>query len=296
MPKADQVSVIVPTMAERGRFEAIQRCVNSIRNSSSERLPIIAVVNGLRSAPEVVEWLGRQDDIKLIKESTPSAPNAVRAGREVVETPFFSTLDDDDEYLPGSTDRKLAALLNEPDAALVVANGFRSLNGKDELLYAHLARVPSDPLGTLFETNWLASCNALYRSDRVMPELFRDFHPYAEWTWLAYRLVMSGKKVIVLEDPCFRYHLTPQSLSQSGAYRDAYPALFERMLAHSPPARIRRLIRRKLSAALHDHSIALLQAGRRGEAVAAHLRSLFLPGGSRYLTFTRRLLPGWPKA
>lgn len=296
MYKADQVSVIIPTVAEQRRFEALQRCVASIRGSSNSRCLIIAVVNGSRSTPEVVEWLRKQRDVKLIMEKTPSAPNAVRIGREAVETPYFSTLDDDDEYLAGSTDRKMQTLLANPDADLVVTNGLNNWGGKEALHYSQLFRVPEDPLSTLFDSNWLASCNALYRSDRVTPVYFQNFHPFAEWTWLAFSLGLDGKKIAVLDEPCFRYNQTPQSLSQSTSYQEAYPSLFARMLASQPPLRIRKLIQRRLSAALHDRSVALLQKGDRAAALTAHLRSLLLPGGSRYLTYTRRLIPGWPQS
>lgn len=296
MPNKEQVSVIIPTLAENSRFELLKRCVASIRNSTTGGCLIIAVVNGSRFAPEVVEWLREQRDVRLIMEKTPSLPNALRVGREAVETPYFSTLDDDDEYLPGSTDRKIQTLRANPETDLVVTNGLNNWGGKEALHYSQLSRVPEDPLGSLFDSNWLASCNALYRSDRVTPVYFEDSHPFAEWTWLAFRLGLHGKKIAALDEPCFRYNQTPHSLSQSTSYQEAYPSLFARMLASEPPPRIRKLIQRRLSAALHDRSAALLQRGDRAAALTAHLQSLLLPGGSRYLTYTRRLIPGWPQS
>jgi glycosyltransferase involved in cell wall biosynthesis len=292
----EQVSVIIPTLAEQHRFEGLRRCIASIRDSSTSRCVIIAVVNGSRWSEEVVQWLSKQDDVRLIIEPTPSLPNAVRIGREAVETPFFSTLDDDDEYLPGSTDLKLSALKSHPEADLIVTNGLNNWNGRDERFYTHLSSVSADPLGTLFEANWLHNCNALYRSERIPSMYFRDAHPFAEWTWLAYRLALDGKRILTLDEPCFRYNCTPGSLSQSQAYRAAYPPLFQRMLDCNPPARIRKLIQRRLSAALHDRSAACLASGNYHEALQAHVQSLILPGGLRYLSYTRRLLPGWPKA
>lgn len=292
---SDQVSVIIPTLAERSRFGSIRRCIASIRLASNNRSKIIIVVNGSRSDPEVLGWLEQQVEAKIIKVAMPSAPNAVRIGRKAVDTPFFSTVDDDDEYLPGSTDRKLQTLIENPDSDFVIANGLKSANGINELVYSNLSRVPGAPLEALFDANWLASCNALFRSKRIPPKFFDDFHPYAEWTWLAFKLALSKKQIAVLDEPCFRCNYTPQSLSQSTAYRDAYPSLFERMLESSPPANIKRLIKRRLSAALHDRSAALLQEGDRLAALSAHLDSLLLPGGLRYLAYTRRLIPGWPQ-
>lgn len=290
------ISVIIPTLAEQARFKAIQRCITSIRRSTSGSYLIIAVVNGERASPEVVGWLAEQADVRLIREWKPSAPNAIRIGREAVSTAFFSTIDDDDEYLPGSTDLKLEALLNDPEADLVITNGLRVRGSNSERLNENLSRVATDPLGALLEETWLHNCSAAYRTDRISSEYFQNFHPYAEWTWLAFKLAMSGKRIAVLDQICFRCNYTPDSLSQSTAYLDAYPELFERMLAYSPPARICTLIRRKQSALLHDRSVALLRSGRRRAAIAAHFRSLLLPGGLRYLTYSRRLLPGWPNS
>ncbi len=292
----EDVSVIIPTLAEQRRFERLQRCIASIRDSSVKHCTIIAVVNGSRSSAEVVQWLRDQNDIRLIIEPTPSAPNAVRIGRNAVQTSFFSTLDDDDEYLPESTDRKLSALLSHPEADLLVTNGFNNWNGEDERFYTHLSRVTSDPLGTLFEANWLASCNALYRTERVPIAYFCDAHPFAEWTWLAYRLALDGKKIVTLDEPCFRYNCTPNSLSQSEVYTAAYPSLFKRMLDCKPPPQIRKLIQRRFSAVLHDRSAACLKSGDYRDALKAHMQSLLLPGGLRYLSYTRRLIPGWPRA
>lgn len=218
--QSNQISVIIPTLAERQRFSSIRRCIASIRLAGDNLSRIIVVANGSRSDPLVMQWLADQADITLIEEPAPSAPNAVRIGRDALDTPFFSTIDDDDEYLPGSINLKLKVLLENPDADLVVTNGFSSEKNR---LYTNLAKVPSDPLKALFDENWLASCNALFRSDSVPSEFFQDFHPYAEWTWLAFKLALSGKKVATLDEPCFRLNYTPQSLSQSASYKDAYP-------------------------------------------------------------------------
>jgi glycosyltransferase involved in cell wall biosynthesis len=296
MQKNIQVSTIIPTLAEEKRASALKKCIKSVRLSSSIKINIIVVVNGSRFDHELLTWLKQQHDVTLIIEPVPSAPNAIRLGRQAVTTPFFSTLDDDDEYLPQSTDRKLQTLISQPEAALLVTNiQSTQYNNTDQLYYDHLNRVPGDPLGTLFEQNWLASSNALYRSEQICNEFFSDFHPYAEWTWLAFKLALEGKRVATLNEACAKYNYTPDSLSHSAAYRDAYFSLFERMLDCSPPHRIKKMIQRRLSAALHDRSEELLKIGKNREAFAIHLRSLTLPGGWRYLAYSRYLIPGWPR-
>jgi len=285
-----QVTVIVPTTAQLSRRMEIERCLASIRASSAQPVRIIVVVNGQRYDEGVCDWLRAQADVRYAYAELPSAPNAVWEGRRMVDTPYFSMVDDDDEYLPGATDLKLEALRAQPQADLVVTNAYRRFEGVDALLYNHLARVRREPLAMLFEANWLTNGNALYRTDSVGPAYFADYQPYAEWTWLAFKLSLDGKQVATIEQPTFRVHVTGGSLSQSDAYFEFYLSLYQQMLAAGPPPAIERRIRRHLSGAQHDHSVRALGRGRWREALGWHWRSLRQPGGLQYLSYTRHFL------
>ncbi len=288
-----QVTVIVPTTAQLSRRMEIMRCVQSIRASSQAAVHIITVVNGNRYDPDICAWLQAQPDVQYVYVEMPSAPNAVLEGRKLVATPYFSFVDDDDEYLPGATDLKLATLSAAPQADLVVTNTYRNFNNQDELLYSHLAEVPAQPLASLFVANWLNNGNALFRSATIGVDYFQDYRPYAEWTWLAFKLIMDHKRVLTLEQPTFRVHCTKGSLSQSDAYVDYYLPLYESMLAAGLPADITRLVRRRMGAAQHHHSVRALEGGRWREALSWHWCSLLLPGGLQYLSYTRHLLRYW---
>lgn len=294
MPIQASVSVVIPTMAAKERELPLRRAIESIRRSSTTKIRIIAVVNGTRSDPEICRWLSAQPDIHCEYISAASAPLAVRRGRELVQTPFFSFLDDDDEYLSGGTDLKRAAFTNSAGTDLVISSGFWNIGGIDEPILTSLDHIPSTPLECLFEYNWLYSCNALFRSDSILPEFFADPHPYGEWTWLAYKLGLAGKKIAVINQATFRINDTPGSLSKSDSYYSAYQALYRRMMALAPPAEIARTIRVRMSADWHDQSDRALLRGERLQAFSLHLKSLTLPGGLKYLPYTRRLLPLWP--
>ncbi len=283
------VTVIVPTTAQASRAAEIKRCIESIRRSCSTPLVILVVVNGARFDAAVVAWLHSQADLQIEQIETPSAPNAVWHGRKLVQTRYFSTLDDDDEYLPDSTDMKLAAMQSR-DADLVVANYWVCRDGQESLAHAELASAQDAPLERLFQANWLHNGNALYRTAAVSTDYFADYWPYAEWTWLAFRIAMDQRKIVFLDAPAFRYHFTPGSLSQSLDYKESYIPLFQRMLARHPPPQVARILRRKLSAAFHSRSERLAQQGAFGAAWRAHLRSIFMAGGLRYLPFTRHLV------
>ncbi len=60
------------------------------------------------------------------------------------------------------------------------------------------------------------------------------------------------------------------------------------------PADIVTLIRRRMGSSWHDQSVLALRAGQRLKALRLHVRSLAQPGGTRYLSYSRYLIPGWP--
>lgn len=296
MPASPKVTTIIPTMATRERAAGLRRAIDSVRRASDHPAAIIVVVNGERADAQVCDWLKAQRDVHFHYVAQPSAPNAVLQGRRLVSTPYFSALDDDDEYLAGGLDVRLKALESSPDADLVITNGYRHVEGNDDRFYETLDGVDRDPLANLFTRNWLASCNNLFRSTTVGVEFFEDYHPYIEWTWLAYRLGLAQKKVKVVDRATFRNHDTPLSLSKSKAYGETLLALYGRMLSAGPEPAVRQLIRKRIGAAWHGDSVRALRRGERLRALACHLRSMCLPGAARYLAYSRYLVPGWPKS
>lgn len=289
------VTVIIPTTASKQKARLLKRAIDSIRCSSASPIQIIAVVNGPWADPEVCEWLQSLSDVQYERTAVGSLPKAQLRGRELVATPYFSFLDDDDEYLAGATDRRLAALVDHPGASMVVSSGFRCVDEVDSPVMTQIAAVPLDPLRSLFEANWLSSCNVLFRSTLAHTKFFEDSHSYAEWTWLAYKLACSGAQIVALNEPTFRIHDTPGSVSKSQAYHEAYQSLYLRMLDYKPPRSIASIIKAKLGADWHERSVRALALGDRKMAVAYHLRSMMLPNGLKYASYTRRLLPGWSK-
>ena len=288
-----KVNVIIPTMASHQRAPLLKRAIESIRKSTTLPIFIIVVVNGEKYDAEMCTWLKAQSDILFEYLKTPSLPKAILRGRELVGSEYFSTLDDDDEYLEGATDEKIHLMNSDPTIDFVISNGYRNVNGIDSLMYSNLANVSTHALKSLMEFNWLSSCNALYRTAAVEIKYFRESHPYAEWTWLAYKLAMEGKKIGVLEKTAFRINDTALSLSKSESYSSAYMPLFERMLACAPPSDIARLIHRKMGASWHDASDAAMKKGNRIEALKCHWRSLMEVGGMRYLSYSRYFfIPG----
>ncbi len=206
-------------------------------------------------------------------------------------------MDDDDQLLPGSIDERLKLLLTQEGCDFVTSNGIRRTDTGDEIMLKELGMVPKDPLRALFNGNWLPSCGALYRTASVGQSYFDDYHEYAEWTWLAYNLAMDGKNVGIVDKPTFVVNDTTGSLSKSKAYRKAYLALYQRMLVRNPPSYISHLVHARMANQLHDLSCESLEHGEILEATRQHFRSLLLPGGWRYVSYSRHIakavISGW---
>lgn len=280
----------MPTLADRGRRESLLRALDSLRAASVHPVRILVVVNGNRFDPEVVADLSAMPDVLVHQVERGSLPYAIEVGRSLVESPFFCFLDDDDEYLPGTIDRRLGMLDADPSLDLVISNGQRFDGCSESQALGDLGHVPDDPMRALLDGNWLASCGGLFRSETVGPEIFQDVNPYTEWSWIAFRLARAGKRLKVLEAPGFRIHETAGSASKSEAYRTAFLPLYERMLETGLPSGLRRIVRARISDTLHTLSDQERSRGNTRAAWRLHLASLASLYGLRYLPYTRRLL------
>ena len=290
MRKSPQVSIIIATLASADRSEQLQRAIGSALSSAANgRVKVLVCVNGSRWDAETVSMIQRNPIVTVHHLAEASLPKALATGRCAVETEFFGFLDDDDELLPGSIDARLAVLRANPGYDLVATNGIRRTCNGEEPMFKHLATVPADPLVALFNENWLASCGALFRSTSVSRAYFDDYHDYAEWTWLAYCLCLNKRRVAVVDEPMFIVNETIGSRSKSIAYQNSYLALYLRMLTNPLPPNIFRIVRGRLASALHDSSVDSLSRGEIWSATKLHLRSLALPGGLRFASYSRHI-------
>jgi glycosyltransferase involved in cell wall biosynthesis len=282
------ITTIIATLCDVFRRDSLLRAIESIQQASIEPVRILIVVNGQRFDKDLLAMLKERNDVEVVQVFEGSLTKAHIAGRKLVDTEFFSFLDDDDEYLPGALDARIS-MIEAADVA--VTNGFARSAGQDRLMYARMANVSAQPLKELFHENWLNSGNHLFRTASVPTRYFEDPHPYMEWTWLAYRLAFEGKKIVATEAATFRINDTPGSLSKSATYVSSNIALYGRMLAMKPQRDIVGVINRRICNAWHDVSVFELTAGNRAKAVGAHLRSLSSHRtGLKFLPYTRHLL------
>src|SRR2546425_13312811 len=79
----------------------------------------------------------------------------LRAGREMVQTNWFTELDDDDVLLPGALAVRVQALEERPEFDAVVTSGFRRDAAGDALSIDDVRIVEQDPVRALLRHNWL---------------------------------------------------------------------------------------------------------------------------------------------
>ena len=277
--------VIIRTYCSAERRDKLLRAVGSLLEQSAATRPII-VVNGNRSDPALLAELSGNPRITVLSTEG-RLPEANRAGRQAVSADYFGFLDDDDYLLPHAIRHRLDAA---DGADLVVSNGFVELSGQRELHMPDTAKIARDPFTALSSHNWLHNCAGLFRAS-AFPASFLEGIPHDfEWTWLAYKAVATGKAIRFLEEPDYVYADTPGSMSKSRAFLDAELDLYRMILSFDLSPRRRRTIRAKQARALHAASDRAIAAGDRKAAWRHHLASLLLPGGLRYLAFTRKLV------
>lgn len=284
------ITVVIATIATRERSATLFRAIESIRDQDVASR-IVVVVNGGKADGDTVSKLKQAGDTNVLEFAEANMAKSLAAGVEVVQTDCYSVLDDDDILMPDALRKRVEFMESYLEADLLVAPGERSfLDGRTE-------RIPvrfnaSDPLTSLFDCNWLASCGGVYRRKRVGADYFASMPRYMEWTYLAFRLIRERRVCFSMDDPAphFTVFDTAGSESKNLDYVIAMPANISRM--HDPhlPVEIQRLLSDKLARALHDASVHCMECGRVKDAWRFHFASLRELNGLRYLLFTRHLV------
>ncbi len=281
------ITIIIPTACTARRADSLRRAISSIQMGAVGIAKILVAANGPNVDADLAVELREEFDVRYVYFDEGSSPKTLASAVPLLDTEYFGFLDDDDELLPSGLTRRLAAIQNNPDADILLSNGYFRKDGSDSLCLHHLDTVPENPLEAFFTENWLPSCGALFRSSSVGKKYFENYHPYAEWSWLAFRLAMDQKRFCVLNEPTFRVHAdTPLSLSKSPEYKNTYVSLYHRMLDSHPPKHIRKILRKRLSQAHHDLSAWYLGEGEIRIAIRHHLFSLKVRSGWCFLPFS----------
>jgi glycosyltransferase involved in cell wall biosynthesis len=285
--------VIIPTVCSNDRANLLLNAISSIKEACSASAKIIVAANGANVDTKLALELKNRADLNYVYFEEGSLPKTISLAVDLIDTEYFCFLDDDDEFLPNGLLCRMAILESNPEIDLVISNGYRCVSGIDSQCLQHLDTVSNDPLKALFDENWLPSCGALFRLSSVSGAYFKNYHAYAEWTWLAFKLALDKKYIYALNDLTFRIHGdTPGSLSKSFSFQKSYIELYRRMLAQKLPYKIRQIIKRRLSQSHHDISNKFLSDKKYMPALIHHLLSLRQPYGWRFFAYSRHIITG----
>lgn len=291
MTDSRTVSIIMPTRAVAERGHSIRRALESVLARQDVRAVAIVVVNGPDRDAALVRELQSDRRLKVVVIEQPGLAEALRAGRRLVDTPWFGELDDDDFLLPGTLVERLDALAGDGAFDVAVSNGYRrDVDGRDVPNIVDAAAVHADPVRAMLVHNWLLPGSWVCRTDAVSVDFFDGMPRFLECTYLAL-MFATRRRTIFLDRPGVVWHChAPGSLSSSRAYAVGQADALRHIVRLDLPLDVRRAYRRRVSDALHGNADRCRHEGLRGEAWRWHLRSLREPGGWRYLPFTRHLV------
>lgn len=289
------ITVLIPTVATRARTPHLWKAINSVRAQRGVQVRIVLIANGGACDTGLLTQLGERDDIAVLRTPVADFPNALRIGRKAVETAFFAELDDDDELTPDALAQRLDLMQGDQGVDVVVSNGWIRSGGVDELSIPDITAVRADPLRSLLQRNWLLPGSALFRTDRVPIDWFDTIPRCLEWTWVGLNVSLYCRIAFLDEPAVVHYSDLPFSTDASRHCQIERVNALRALLALPVPGDVRRRLRAKLGDALHSVSALHRAEGEWRTAWARHLESLTLPGGWRYLLYTRYLF-GWPAA
>src|SRR5512137_2937507 len=98
--RGEAISIVIPTLATSERAPFLQRALASALAQEKVRAVPIVVANGPGVVLDLVRSLENRADIRFAYREEANLPQGLALGRDLVDTPFFSELDDDDVLMP----------------------------------------------------------------------------------------------------------------------------------------------------------------------------------------------------
>lgn len=288
---AISVDVVIRTLCVADRRQALLHALDTVAAQADIATRAIVVVNGQRFDAALRDEIAARQDVLLVQLDTASVIEAGLAGRDHVEAPLFTFLDDDDELIPNTLAEPAYWLTGHPACDVAVCNLYRESDGQRVLANSDMRVHCANPLLTLMSGCWLCPGAAVFRTCSIERELFNFSRPFMEWTTLAFRLLAENKTLHFMEPATVVYKDTAGSLSKGSIHQEnALLALAEIMAHPICDPRTRSLARYKYANTLHVLAMQYWEQRAHVKAWNRHLRSLKNGGLTRYALFTRKLL------
>jgi glycosyltransferase involved in cell wall biosynthesis len=221
------LSVVIPYYKGAG---SIAEAVGSVLDQTLPAAEIVIVDDG--SPDDLEAALGSlRDRVRIVGKENGGISSAMNAATEAAEGEWIVQLDQDDAFLPGRLEAIAAAARAHPEADIVATGARIEFEGR---LVRTLA-VPSYPP----EEQRLAiigDCYFLWPAVRRARLLAvggydTEFAVMQDWECFI-RLVLDGALTAVVDEPLYRWRLTPNSRSSADALEnaDALVRLMEKTL------------------------------------------------------------------
>ena len=302
------VSVVIPTTAELNRSEWIARAIDSVTSQSNSNIEIIVAINGGKVDEGLVSQIAKRTSVQLLRLQKRGLKNAIVEGWRVASGEFVCFLDDDDELLAHSIEKRVEALKQNTNASAAFTDGYFKSEGKIVRPIINRQEFDQNDLfGSLLNKNWNASCASLFRKSSVSHDLFENDYRYSHygtdrwlppniqdfgfsWTFASAKLVLQHK-VVFVDKPCYLINSRPNTTSASLGAHLRTIAVLNAIRSLNPHKKYRSKIRKNLSRSHHSASCKWNSMGLRKLAFQHHWYSLISSlGGLRYLPYFRHLL------
>jgi glycosyltransferase involved in cell wall biosynthesis len=194
-------SVVIPAF---NAAETLHEALHSVEKQTISPAYIIVVDDG--STDETPRLAATFASVRVIRKSNGGPGSATTAGIDVVETPYFATLDSDDVWLPQKMERQLAVMEKDPTLAgcFSHASMFRHEDGIENILPAEPVRL------------WTRTTMVFRTADAAKIGPMRDFPGYLGdlVDWLG-RSREIGQKHLMLDDILALRRIRKGSLSDT---------------------------------------------------------------------------------
>src|SRR5262245_18687092 len=135
----------MPTRGRRERAALLKRAIQSVLAQAAVRAVPLVVINGPHRDAALARELSADRRLRVLILDDADLPAAFCAGRRMVDSEWFTELDDDDILLPEALAMRLLALQGSPGLGVVVTRGWKRGAGGDELNIDDVSALERDP-------------------------------------------------------------------------------------------------------------------------------------------------------
>jgi glycosyltransferase involved in cell wall biosynthesis len=283
-------SVVIASACDDARDRLLKRACDSARAMAGNHdYSIIVVANGPKVSAKVLEWLLSRSDTRVVRLRSGSYPLARRVGAEIAASEFVAFLDDDDELLPNTLDRKIAYFREHPEVDVLVTDGLRVNGSTSERIFPPPEARSADLVETMMSTGWGASSLTL-RTQNIDFSAFDAEFRHLEWTLTTLTLARCNRFGF-LDEPTYHYYEdTPGSLWKKAEHTRVAPDAWRRLSKIYADTRYATDVRRRYGSVCHAASWDHARQGRMRDAWRLHAESLLSPGGLAFVPFSAKLL------